>query len=295
MSAAIIKPGCARRISALLLALPSIAWLCFFVLAPLGFLVTISFWTATPFGTVAAFTTANYETIFQSSTYLGILIGTLRIAAITTILTLLVSYPVAWFLSRQAGRWKAIFMLLVFLPFWTSYVVRSFVWLPMLGRNGLLNAILLGIGIIDQPIDWFLYNEGAVYVGLVYAYVLFMVLPIYASLDRLDTSLFEAAADLGAPPFATFRKVILPLTLPGIVSGCVMVFLMSCGAYVTPQLLGGTSGMMYGNIIAAQFLNTSNWALGAALAVVLVVVVLAAMLLAGRRFGLQQIFMRAGH
>jgi len=143
--------------------------------------------------------------------------------------------------------------------------VRSFAWLPILGRSGIINQILLAIGVIDQPIDSLLFTEGSVYVGLVYVYTIYMTLPIYLALDRLDPSLIEAASDLGGKPTQVFWRVVLPISLPGIWSGCTMVFLLSAGAFVTPQLLGGSSGIMIGNIIAQQFLNTTNWPLGAAL------------------------------
>jgi spermidine/putrescine transport system permease protein len=164
-------------------------------------------------------------------------------------------------------------------------------WLPVLGRAGLVNQVLLALGIVDQPVDWLLFNEGAVYVGLIYVYTLFMVLPIFLSLDRIDPSVIEAARDLGARSYQIFFRVIWPLSLPGVWSGCVMVFLISVGAYVTPQLLGGTSGTMIGNVIAGQFLNTNNWPLGAALSILLIVIVALLFAIVGRRLGLKQLFL----
>lgn len=278
-----------------LLALPGAIWLLTFAVLPLGFLVVMSFWSATIFGLSTEFTLDNYVTIFSDSVYLTILAKTIRMALITTALTLLFSYPVAYFLAGLSGRSKAICLLLLFMPFWSSYVVRTFLWLPMLGRNGLVNTLLMKIGIIDEPINVLLFSEGTVHLGLIYVYSLFMILPIYLSLDRLDRRLIEAAADLGAGPFNTFRRVVLPLSMPGILSGSVMVFLLACGAYVTPQLLGGTAGVMFGNIIAAQYLNTNNWPLGAALSVVLVLVVLAGMFLVGRKAKMEEIFVGGQH
>jgi len=159
----------------------------------------------------------------------------------------------------------------------------------MLGRNGLLNFILLKFGVIDRPIDWFIYNEGAIYVGLVYAYMLFMFLPIYQSLDKQDRSLEEAAGDLGATPLRAFWRVVFPLSLPGVFSGCTMVFLFACGAYVTPQLLGGASSLMVGNVIASQFQVSNNWALGAALSATLMTAVLLCFTLSAWRLGLLQL------
>jgi len=278
------------RVGVWLLA-PGLLWLGVFAIAPLGFLITVSLWKATAFGINTTVGLDSYRTIAGEPVYARVLWQTLRIALVTTLLSLVVSYPLAMFLSRLRGQRKTLAVVLVFLPFWTSYVVRTFVWLPMLGRYGVVNQILLMLGIVQHPVDWLLYSEGAVYVGLVYVYTLYMTLPIYLSLDKLDPKLIEAAGDLGATPLQAFRRVVLPLTMPGVWSGCTMVFLLSCGAYVTPQLLGGTSGHMIGNVIAAQFLSTVNWPLGAALSLALVAVVMGCVFVAGRHLGLQQLFM----
>lgn len=286
------RPSRKREWLRSLLVLPAVCWLLIFTVAPMFMLVVISLWTPTPFGIKQDWTIDNYRSVFTEPVYLSALFRTLRIAILTTLLSLVAAYPMALYLSRM-HRFKTVIMLFVFLPFWTSYVVRGFLWLPVLGRNGLLNFLLLKAGFIDRPIDWFVYNEGAIYVGLVYAYMLFMFLPIYQSLDRLDTKLIEAASDLGATPLQTFRHVIYPLSLPGVMSGCTMVFLFACGAYVTPQLLGGASTLMIGNVIASQFQVANNWALGAALAITLMALVLTCFTLAARRLGLLQIFLGA--
>jgi spermidine/putrescine transport system permease protein len=276
------------------LVLPGVLWLLVFAIGPMVFLVCLSLWNSTAFGIGSEWSLDNYVTVVFEPLYALVLLKTLRIAVVSTMLTLFISYPLALFLSRLRGHTKSFFVVLVFLPFWTSYIVRSFVWLPILGRTGGLNQLLIKMGVLQVPVDWFLYNEGAVYLGLVYVYTLFMTLPIYLSLDKLDPSLVEAAGDLGATPFQAFRRVILPLSSPGIWSGCVMVFLLSCGAFVTPQLLGGASGIMFGNVIASQFLYANNWPLGATLSIMLMVVVLLCVFVAGRRLGLQQIFF-GGH
>ncbi|MEA2917770.1 MAG: spermidine/putrescine transport system permease protein, partial [Bradyrhizobium sp.] len=252
-----------------LLVLPSMLWLLVFAVLPVLFLVCLSLWTATIFGIEQTWTLANYQTIISDTVYASILLKTLRISAIATLLSLALSYPLAMFLVSLKGRTRSLFLLLMFLPFWSSYVVRSFMWLPVLGKTGLVNQTLLALGITNAPVEWLLFNEGAVYVGLIYVYTLFMVLPIFLSLDRIDPSVIEAARDLGGQPYQIFFRIIWPLSLPGVWSGCVMVFLISVGAYVTPQLLGGASGTMIGNVIAGQFLNTNNWPLGAALSVAL--------------------------
>lgn len=274
-----------------LLVLPGIAWLIVFAVAPVGFMFVLSFWSTGMFGIDRTFTTRNFVTIVSDPIYALIFLKTLRIALVSTVLSLVLSYPLAMFLARLHGGTRTLFVLLMFLPFWSSYVVRSYMWLPVLGRGGLVNQALLWLGVIDQPLDGLLFNEGAVYVGLIYVYTLFMVLPILLSLDRIDRSLIEAATDLGARPLETFRRVVLPLSMPGVWSGCTMVFLLSIGAYVAPQLLGGTSGVMIGNIIASQFLSTNNWPLGAALSSALVVLVILIFVVLGRRLGLRQLFM----
>lgn len=281
--------------SAVWLVIPAAVWLALFALAPLAFTAVMSTWTSTIFGTTAIWTFDNYVRFFEEPLYVTVLLKTIRIAIITTALSLVISYPLAWFLAERRGVAKAIFVILVFLPFWTSYLIRTFVWLPILGRTGIINELLLRSGLITQPIEWLLYNEGTIYLGLVYVYTLFMTLPIYVSLDRLDRNLIAAAADLGATPVRIFWRIVLPLSLPGVISGCVMVFLLSAGAFVTPQLLGGPSAIMFGNLIASQFLNNNNWAFGATLSVVLITVVLLFVLVAGRRVGLQRIFVGEGH
>ena len=278
-----------------LLAIPGALWLLAFAVLPLGFLVVMSFWTSTIFGLSTTLTLDNYATIFGDRVYVIVLLNTIKVALVTTALTLGFCYPMALFLASLTGRLKAVCLVLLFLPFWTSYVVRTFMWLPMLGRNGLINTLLLKMGVINTPLDWLLYTQGSVYLGLFYVYSLFMILPIYLSLDRLDPRLIEAAADLGAGPWRTMRRIVVPLSMPGILSGCVMVFLLACGAYVTPQLLGGTAGVMFGNIIASQYLNTNNWALGAALSIILVLVVLGGLFLVGRRVKLEEVFIGGQH
>ena len=269
---------------------PGVLWLLVFGLAPLAFMVMMSFWTSTIFGTRPDFSFDNYARVLVTDLYRDQLFKTLRIALMTTVMTLIISYPVAYLLSRLQGMRKALFVLFMFLPFWTSYVIRAFVWLPILGRNGAFNNALQALGIIDAPLDWLLFNEGSVFLGLVYVYTLFMTLPIYLSLEKIDPALIEAATDLGARPAYVFRHIILPLSWPGVLSGCIMVFLLTVGAFVTPQLLGGPSGIMYGNVIASQFLANNNWAFGSALSITLVIIVLILLLISSRWIGVQHVF-----
>ena len=217
-------------------------------------------------------------------------VKTLRIAVTATFVSLLISYPISYFLSRLKGTQKTFFVLLLFLPFWTSYVIRTFVWLPILGRYGAINQVLQWLGVVQSPVEWFLYNDGAVFVGLIYVYVLFMTLPIYQSLDKIDPDLIEAAVELGARPIHVFWRIILPLSRPGVIAGCIIVFLLAMSAYVTPQLLGGTRGIMYANIIANNFLSDNNWAMGATLSVTLIGIVIALLLSTSRWIGIREIF-----
>ncbi|WP_068026221.1 ABC transporter permease [Rhodoplanes sp. Z2-YC6860] len=278
------------KISLLLLLLPGLLWLFAFVVIPFGFAGVMSFWTSGMFGLKPDFQFGNYALILGNPLYATLILKTLRVALVATLLSLAISYPIAYFLAFASGRAKIVLTLLLFLPFWTSYVVRSFIWLPILGTNGAINRILLATGIIDQPIGGMLYNEGAIYVGLVYVYTLFMTLPIYLAIEKIDPRLLEAAADLGAKPFWVFLRIVLPLSWPGVVSGCVMVFLLAMSSYVTPQMLGGPSGIMVSGMIAAQFQANNNWALGATLALVLSAITFAILIVAGRWVGIRQIF-----
>jgi spermidine/putrescine transport system permease protein len=273
---------------------PGLLWLMAFMVLPVLFMVAVSFWNSGYYGTRPDFTFKSYIRIFQSPLYVGQLIKTLRIGLEATALSLLISYPIAFIISQAKGGAKALLILMLFLPFWASYVVRAFVWLPILGRNGAINSALMAVGVIDQPLDWLLYNEGSVLLGLVYVYTLFMALPIYMSLEKIDPKLIEAATDLGARPFRVFWEVLLPLSMPGVASGCIMVFLLTMSAYVTPQLLGGPQGIMIGNIIASQFLSSNDWAFGSALSVILIIVVMLLFLGIGRKTKVEQIFTGGG-
>lgn len=275
----------------LLLSLPALAWLVVFAVVPLGFMLVMSFWSTSIMGISFEFTLRNYERLADSWLYAGLLWKTVRIALITTLITLVLSYPLAVFLARLQGVRRASLIILLFLPFWTSYVVRTFAWLPILGRNGLINQALIGLGVIDQPLDWLLYREWVVWMGLVYVYMLFMTLPIFLSIDRIDRALYDAAADLGASRWDMFRRITWPLSLPGVISGSIMCALLALGAFITPALLGGTSGIMIGNVIAAQFINDMNWAFGSALGIALTAVVLLLIAIANRTVGVQRIFL----
>lgn len=280
------------QVRALLLASPATLWLMAFTLVPLGLVLLASFWKTSLMGLSTDWTTESWQRVLGASIYFELLFKTFRIAIATTLITLVLSYPVALLLANQHGARKALLILVLFLPFWVGYVVRTFAWLPILGRTGVVNQVLMSLGLTDAPLNWLLYNEFAVHLGLVYIYLLFMILPIYLSVERIDRALVEAAYDLYAGPLAMLRHVLLPLSWPGVLAGCVMVFLLTFGAYVTPALLGGLKGTTFATVIATQFTTDRNWSLGSALAFSMVVVVIAALMFAGRFIGLQAIFLQ---
>jgi len=203
--------------------------------------------------------------------YLGILWRSLRLALITTLLCLLVAFPVAWVLRGMKGRSRDLALLAVVLPSWTNLLVKNYAWIVLLRREGPVNSLLVGWGVVAEPLP-LLFNEGTVLVGLVHTFLPFMVLPLVAALEGLDPRLLEAARDLGAGPLQRLRRVILPLALPGIGAGVILVFIPALGAFVTPDLLGGARGMMVGNLIQNQMLQARDWPFGAALSLWLTLV-----------------------
>jgi len=264
-----------------LLALPGIFWLVTFFLLPLLFVLASSFLTRGPGGApVPPATLEHYGRTVD--VFWPIIWRTLVFSAFTTVLCLFLGFPVAFFIStRKRARTRQILLFLILLPFWTNFLVRTYALQTLLGREGPVNAALLGLGVIQEPLTM-LNTPFAVTLGLVYGFVPFMVLPIYASVERLDFRFVEAAFDLGANDWAAFWQVVLPLTLPGIVAGSMLVFIPAIGAFVTPDLLGGTRGLMIGNLIQSQFRGRGNIPLGSAVSVVLMVVVMLGLLVYSR-------------
>lgn len=264
---------------------PAALFLLFFFVIPLGIVLVYSFLTRGVYGQIVwEFNPQNYVNAFDPL-YLGILWRSFLFAIGNTILCLLVSYPFAYFLSRvESARTRGVLLLLVMVPFWTNFLVRTYAWRVILGTDGPINNVLLALGIIQEPLS-LLFNDGAVMMGLLYGYLPFMVLPLYASIERVDFSLMEAAGDLYANGWQAFRKVLLPLTMPGVVAGSVLVFIPSLGAFVTPDLLGGAKTVMIGNLIQAQFLTDRNWPFGSAISMLLMCVVLIATLIYFRTGG----------
>jgi putrescine transport system permease protein len=215
----------------------------------------------------------NYQLLLEDSLYLKALISSLQIAALSTLLTLLLGYPMAYAIARSPRHWRLPLMMLIILPFWTSFLIRVYAWIGILKNNGLINQLLLGLGIIDSPLEM-LHTPVAVYIGIVYSYLPFMVLPLYATLVRLDLTLLEAAADLGCRPWKQFLRITLPLSMPGVLAGAMLVFIPVMGEFVIPDLLGGPDTLMLGKLMWTEFFSNKDWPLASALAAVLLVVLI---------------------
>lgn len=272
-------------------ALPATTFLAIFVLLPMALMVLVTFSRSSVDGIQFSFTLDNYRKLFSDETALRLLFKSIRISVTVTLLILILGYPLAYFIARQGDRYKYLLLFLVFIPYWISYVIRTYAWYPILGKQGALNQFLMLAGLIDQPLDYLLFNEYSVHLGLFSVFLPYAVVPIYLSLDRINPMLLEAAADLGARPGRSFWHVVLPLSLPGVLSGALMVFILTVGSYVTPQLLGGPSGIMMGNVIADQFGATFNWVWGGTLSLVLMITTLLAIWLVGRWVNLSQVFL----
>ena len=217
-------------------------------------------------------TLANYRDLFDPITA-KVFINSLEYSTVTTVLTLAIGYPFAWFLSRASAHRRSLLLMMVIVPFWTSSLIRTYALVILMKANGVINSVLIALGIVKGPVS-ILYTDVAVYVGLVYSLLPFMILPLYAVLEKLDYGLIEAAHDLGASNFQTFTGVVLPLSLPGVMAGCIMVFLPSMGLFYIPDLLGGAKSMLVGNFIKNQFLTAGNWPFGSAASVFLIVIML---------------------
>ena len=267
-----------KQLAGFLLALPAALWLLLFFLLPLTIVFVVSFMSRASNGTgELPFTLANYERVF--GVFSPVLWRSLEISFLSTVICLLIGYPLAFFISTRQRSWVRQFCLfLVILPFWTNFLVRTYAWRVLLGDDGIFNNFLLNLGLISQPIQ-LLNTQFAVIVGLVYGFLPFMVLPIFASVERFDFRFVDAAHDLGANDLRAFLQVIFPLTLPGVFAGCALVFIPCVGAFVTPDLLGGTSGLMIGNLIQRQFGGSGNMPLGSALSIVMMAIVMITLLI----------------
>lgn len=210
----------------------------------------------------------NYLWLVEDALYFNAYVSSLVIAAISTILTLLVGYPIAYGMARAPATLRPVLLMLVILPFWTSFLIRVYAWIGILKPEGLLNQFLLAVGIIDQPLI-IMNTHTAIFIGIVYSYLPFMVLPLYSALEKMDYSLIEAAQDLGCPPMSAFWKITFPLSLPGVVAGCLLVFIPAVGEFVIPDLLGGSQTLMIGKTLWNEFFANRDWPVSSAVAVIL--------------------------
>ena len=271
----------------LVIAIPML-WLLVFFLVPFLVLGRISLaeaviarppytplWERGPDGTLHIIATLdNYRLLLEDALYRNAYLSSIRIAVISTIFALLIGYPIAYFIARSPEPRRSILLLMVILPFWTSFLLRVYAWMGFLRRDGVINNMLMSLGIIDQPLVM-MQTDFAVYIGIVYTYLPFMILPLYANLVKLDDALLEAAGDLGASPTVTFFTITLPLSLPGIVAGSMLVFIPAIGEYVIPALLGGPDTLMIGRVLWDEFFSSRDWPVASAVAIVMLFLVVA--------------------
>jgi spermidine/putrescine transport system permease protein len=268
-----------------LLLAPSALWLIVFFVAPLFIVLVYSFLQRGEFGSVVwDFSLENYQRVFDPL-YFNTFLRSIYIAVFTTVICLLLGFPLAYFIATRPPRWRNALLIALIIPFWTNFLIRTYAWLAILRTNtGLINVTLMNLGLIREPLPIF-GNDFAIILGLVYAWLPDMVLPLYAALERLDKSLIEAAGDLYATRSRVFLRVIWPLALPGVIAGSMLVFIPALGAFVTPAILGGGKSLMIGNIINNQFLSARDWPFGSALSTLMMLLMLVATLVYFRSAG----------
>jgi spermidine/putrescine transport system permease protein len=251
---------------------PGLGWLALFLLVPCLLVLGLSFFERGVYGGIDyVFTLENYSRAVEPL-YRSILFNSAWVALLATLISALIGYPAAYAIVKAPTRWQPALLVLIMLPFWSNYLIRTYAWIVLLNREGLINRALASLG-AAEPLP-LLYNDFAIVLGLVYGYLPFMVLAIYASLSRLDSALLEQSADLGASAVSTFLRITLPLTLPGVAAGSVFVFVLSIGNFITPDLLGGGRRLMVGNLIYKQFLSARDWPFGSALAFLLIAIMM---------------------
>ncbi len=259
-------------------------WTLVFLIVPYVVLLAVSFWTRKFPVFVPDFQFGNYAQIFADPQYYTVILRTLKIAGLVTLAAVALGYPLAYFLvfTVQSAKWRNILYMAVIVPLWVSYLLRAYTWKIILGTDGVLNSFLVWSGILAEPTDLFLYNQFSMVLTLTYIFIPFMVMPIFTALDKIPRRLIEASEDLGVGPFRTFLKVILPLSVGGVVAGATMTFCLAFGDFVAPALVGGPNGTMLANILQTQFGAALNWPLGSALAMIVLIIVLALMGLSSR-------------
>jgi spermidine/putrescine transport system permease protein len=263
------------RLYKLAVSLPPLAWVALFLLVPYALMFAHSFWLVRDGFIVHEWNLQNYAKLFHNPVYIEVLLRTARIAASVTLLSLLLGYPLAYYMSFHAGFRKDLLYQLVIVPLWVSYLVRGYAWKTILGSEGILNGFLQYLHLTHEPVSFFLYSPFAVVVTLTHIYTPFVFLPLYASLEHIPRNLIEASHDLGASPRATFFRVILPLSLPGLIAGATFAFVLSLGDFLAPLLVGGPSSIMIANIVQSLFGSAYDWPLGAAISVCILLVTVA--------------------
>jgi spermidine/putrescine transport system permease protein len=265
-----------------LISVPPLFWVGIFLLLPYALMFAHSFWLVRDGFIVHDWNLHNYAKLFQNPVYAQVLFRSMRIAAGVTLFSLLLGYPVAYYMSFHAGIRKDLLYQLVIVPLWVSYLVRGYAWKTILGSGGVLNGFLQYLHITHEPVSFFLYSPFAVVLMLTHIYTPFVFLPLYASLEHIPRNLIEASHDLGATPRATFLRVILPLSLPGLLAGATFAFVLTLGDFLAPQLVGGPSSIMIANIVQSLFGTAYDWPLGAAISVLILVLTVSLLFLAER-------------
>jgi spermidine/putrescine transport system permease protein len=274
------RPGELRRGLALLA--PPVVWMLIFYLVPLIILLVYAFWSVDYLTVIREFTLENFRTIINNELYPRVLLRTIAVAAFVTVIDIIIAFPIAYFLARKVTRHRELLLMLVIFPLWSSYLVRAFAWRTILGTNGILNTFLEWAHITNEPLTFLLFSKEAMVLTFSQVWLPFMILPLYTVLDQIPKSLLEAAADLGGNGWQTFRRVVFPMALPGVVAGSLSVFSLTMGDYITPTLIGGPGDQLIGKIIADNFGTANNWPLGAALVFPLLIVIFMVLLIANR-------------
>ena len=283
-----------RRAQPWLLMSPALTTVTLLLIIPIGFIVVYSFWLRTATGEEqVGFYLDNWRTFFSDYFFHAILIQTIRIAAITTLVCGILGYIPAYFIANTRMKNKTLLIMLLMLPFWISYIIRTLSWINILGVSGALNSVMLTIGIIDEPIQM-LYNEVTVVMGLAHYLLPFMILNIYVSLEGIDNNLVDAARSLGATSWQAFREVTLPLSMPGLMAGSLLCFVLGAGTYITPMILGGPSNAMFANLIYEAIITQLDWPMGSVLSIVLLVLLGSVVLLYNRFLDINQVYKSFG-
>jgi spermidine/putrescine transport system permease protein len=279
--------GFRARARLLILVGPGLTWIGLFFFLPLTLILVYSFYTFSDGQVIKTLTLENYARALQQSIYYKVFLKSLWYGVIVTVISLVIGYPCAHFLARTKFARRNILFISLIVPFWTTIVVRTYAWKILLGSKGVVNYVLIWTNLVEEPVR-LLYTQTAVFFGLIHVFLPFMILPLYASIEKIDQNLEEAAMDLGASRLKTFLRVTLPLSLPGVSTGCLLVFILTVGSFITPELLGGPKEIMIANIIQREYYESFNWPFGFSLAVLLLMVVLTIVVIYNRLFKLEQ-------